>query len=60
MCSHKRVKLMVMLKSYFKLGQDILYTDGEVNQMRAVYKGATPDGLWHTLSRQDSFKLVIL
>jgi hypothetical protein len=33
----------------FTLGQDIMYTDGKGSQARMVYKGATPDGLWHTL-----------
>jgi hypothetical protein len=33
----------------FVLGQDVFYTDGEGNQERRVYKGATPDGQWHTL-----------
>ncbi len=42
----------------FVLGQDVLYTDGEGNQERVVYKGATPDGQWHTLQRRNTLKLV--
>jgi hypothetical protein len=39
----------VTLDMDFVLGQDVLYTDGKGNQERLVYKGATPDGQWHTL-----------
>jgi hypothetical protein len=42
----------------FTLGQDVLYTDGSSSQSRMVYKGATPDGLWHTLRRDDGVKVV--
>jgi hypothetical protein len=43
----------------FSLGQDVMYTDGVGSQSRIVYKGATPDGLWHTLRRDDGSKVVI-
>ena len=42
----------------FTLGQDILYTDGSGSQSRMVYEEATPDGLWHTLRRDDGSKVV--
>jgi hypothetical protein len=42
----------------FVLGQDVLYTDGEGNQERVVYKGATPDGQWHTLQQSNTSKLI--
>ncbi len=34
------------------------YTDGEGTQERVVYKGATPDGQWHTLCQSNTSKLV--
>ncbi len=58
MPSHEEAKLVVTPKSDFELGQDVLYTDGAGNQERVVHKGATPDGLWHTLCRQVSSKIV--
>ncbi len=58
MPSCKGAKSAVTPDSDFELGQDVLYTDSAGNQERAVYKGATPDGLWHTLCRQDSFKII--
>ncbi len=39
----------VTLDMDFVLGQDVLHTDEEGNQEMVVYKGATPDGQWHTL-----------
>ena len=42
----------------FQLGQDVLFTDGKGSQARVVYKGATPDGLWHTLCRDDGSRIV--
>jgi hypothetical protein len=33
-----------------------MYTDDKGSQM--VYEGATPDGLWHTLQRDDGSKVV--
>ena len=42
----------------FTLGQDVLYTDGSGSQSRMVYEGATPDGLWHTLRRDNGVKVV--
>ena len=47
-----------MPDSDFVLGQDILYTDDVGNQERVVYKGATPDGQWHTLRKKDTLKIV--
>jgi hypothetical protein len=58
MPSHKGAKSVVTPKSDFELGQDVLYTNGAGNQERVVYEGATPDGLWQTLCRQDSSKIV--
>jgi hypothetical protein len=40
------------------LGQDVLFTDGKGSQARIVYEGATPDGLWHTLHRDDGLRIV--
>jgi hypothetical protein len=54
----KGAKSVVTHESDFELSQDVLYTEGACNQERAVYQGATPDGLWHTLCRQDSSKIV--
>ena len=42
----------------FTLGQDVLYTDGSGSQLRMVYEGATSDGLWHTLHRDDGSKVM--
>jgi hypothetical protein len=42
----------------FVLGQDVLYMDGEDNQKHMVYKGATPDGQWHTIRRSNYSNLV--
>jgi hypothetical protein len=47
--SCKGVPQAVTPDTDFVLGQDVLYTDGEGNQERVVYKGATPDSQWHTL-----------
>jgi hypothetical protein len=58
MSFHKGAKSVVTPESDFELGQDVLYTSGAGNQERVVYEGATPDGLWHTLCRQDSSKIV--
>jgi hypothetical protein len=58
LCSCKQAPQAVTLDTDFVLGQDILYTDGEGNQERVVYKGATPDGQWHTLQLSDASKLV--
>ncbi len=54
----KGVKLVVKPKSDFELGQDVLYINSAGSQEKVVYKGATPDGLWHTLCKQDSSKNV--
>ena len=35
-----------------------MYTDGAGSQSRMVYEGATPDGLWHTLRRDNGSKVV--
>jgi hypothetical protein len=59
MPSHEGAKLVVTPKSDFELGQNALYTNIAGNQERVVYKGATPDGLWHTLCKQDPSKIVI-
>ena len=42
----------------FQLGQDILFTDGKGSQARVVCEGATPDGLWHTLCRDNGSRIV--
>jgi hypothetical protein len=42
----------------FTLGQDIMYRNGKGLQARMVYEGAMPDGLWHTLRRDDGLKVV--
>jgi hypothetical protein len=34
------------------------FTDGKGSQARVVYKGATADGLWHTLHRDDGSRIV--
>jgi hypothetical protein len=58
MPSHKGAKLVVTPESDFELVQDGLYTNGAGSEERVVYEGAIPDGLWHTLCRQDSSKIV--
>ena len=45
--------MMVNPDTNFQLGQDVLFTDGKGSQARVVYEGATPDGLWHTLRRDN-------
>jgi len=42
----------------FTLGQDVLYADGSGLESRMVYEGATADGFWHTLCRDDGSKVV--
>jgi hypothetical protein len=49
LCSCEGATHAVTLDTNFVLGQDVLYTDGTGNQERVVYKGAMPDGQWHTL-----------
>jgi hypothetical protein len=49
LCSCKGAPQAGTLDAGFVLGQHVLYEDGEGNQKRVVYKGATPDGQWHTL-----------
>ena len=56
--SREGASQVVMPDSDFVLGQDILYTDDVGNQERVVYKGATPDGQWHTLRKKDTLKIV--
>jgi hypothetical protein len=58
LCSRKGAPQVVTLDTDFVLGQDVFYTDGEGNQERVVYKGAMPDGQWHTLQQSDASKLV--
>ena len=49
LCSCKGAPQAVTPDADFVFGQDVLYMDWEGNQERVVYKGATPDGQWHTL-----------
>jgi hypothetical protein len=58
LCSCEGAPQEVTPDTDFVLGQDVLYTDGEGNQERVVYKGAMPDGQWHTLQQSDASKLV--
>ena len=46
-------------KQQFELGMSLSYFDGKGKAEMVVYEGASPDGLSHTIRRQDRTKLVV-
>jgi hypothetical protein len=57
-CSCKGAPPAVTPDTDYTLGQDVLHMNRKGNQARVVYKGATPNGQWHTLCKSDNSKLV--
>jgi hypothetical protein len=58
LCSCEGATQAVTLDMDFVLGKDVLCTDGKGYQEMVGYKGATPNGQWHTLQQRAASKLV--